>query len=55
MLEVIRREFPNLQILLGGQALTMLSGESLQRLGHIIVLSDLYVLEKYIDTINANH
>jgi methanogenic corrinoid protein MtbC1 len=55
MLEVIRREFPNLQILLGGQALTRLSGEALQRLGHIIILSDLYMLEKYIDTINANH
>ncbi len=55
MLDVIKTEYPNLQIILGGQAISKLSGEALQRLENVIILSDLYMLEKYIDTINANH
>ncbi|MFA9390387.1 MAG: B12-binding domain-containing protein [Prolixibacteraceae bacterium] len=54
MLENIKAEFPNLQIILGGQAINQLKGEALSRLENTIILSDLYVLEKYIKTINNN-
>lgn len=54
MMEILRTEFPELQIILGGQALKHLSSEDLLRFGNVILLSDLYVLEKYIDTINSN-
>lgn len=54
MLEQLRNEFPALQIIIGGQAFSRASEESLSRLGNVVLLSDLYLLENYIETINAN-
>lgn len=53
MLEILRSEFPNLQIILGGQAFSRTSDETILRLGNVLFLPDLYLLEKYIETINA--
>jgi MerR family transcriptional regulator, light-induced transcriptional regulator len=55
MLESLRIEFPGLQLLLGGQAFGHLSPDSLKEFGNIIIIKDLYLLEKFISTINANH
>lgn len=54
MLEMLRSEFPDLQIILGGQAFSRTSEDTLSCLGNVVLLSDLYLLEKYIDSINAN-
>lgn len=54
MLEILRIEFPDLHIILGGQAFSRASEDTLSRLGNLVLLSDLYLLEKYIDSINAN-
>ena len=54
MMESLRSEFPDLQIILGGQAFIHVSDKSLIRLGNVIVLPDLYLLEKFIETININ-
>ena len=54
MLEDLRAEFPDLQIILGGQAFNRASAKAILRLGNVLFLPDLYVLEKYIETINAN-
>ena len=54
MLETLRREFPNLQLILGGQAFSRVSDEALLRLGDVVILSDLYILEKYINVLNSN-
>ncbi len=54
MLELLRNEFPDLQIIVGGQAFSRASDQALQRLGNVVLLSDLYLLEKYIETINTN-
>jgi len=53
MLEILRNEFPNLQIILGGQAISRLANEALTRLENVIILPDLYMLEKFIDAINT--
>lgn len=54
MLKLFRSEFPDLQIIIGGQALSRVSDEAMLLLGNVVLLSDLYLLEKYIETINAN-
>ena len=54
MLELLRVEFSGLQIIIGGQAFSRVSEEALQRLGNVVFLSDLYLLEKYIDVLNSN-
>jgi len=54
MLEILRSEFPDLQIIVGGQAFSRTSDEAILRLGNVLFLPDLYVLEKYIETLNAN-
>ena len=54
MLELLRNEFPDLQIIIGGQAFSRVSDEALLRLGNVVLLSDLYLLEKYIETIDTN-
>lgn len=54
MLELLRSEFPDLQIIIGGQAFSRITNESLLRLGNVLLFSDLYLLEKYIETINTN-
>lgn len=55
MLEIVRAKFPDLQIIVGGQAFTRITDDVFQRLGNVVLLTDLYLLEKYIDSINANH
>ena len=54
MLEIIRAKFPDLQIIVGGQAFARITEDVFQRLGNVVLLTDLYLLEKYIDSINAN-
>jgi methanogenic corrinoid protein MtbC1 len=54
MLERIKMEFPEIQILLGGQAFKNLSSEMVNKIGNVIVLPDLYLLKKYIDLVNSN-
>ena len=54
MLEILRSKFSDLQIILGGQAFSRASEDTLSRLGNVVLLSDLYLLEKYIDSINTN-
>ena len=54
MLEIIRVHFPELKIILGGQAFVHVTGEALERLGNVIIFTDLYLLEKYIDVLNSN-
>jgi methanogenic corrinoid protein MtbC1 len=54
MLESLRKEFPELPIILGGMAFTHISGEALNRLENIVIMKDLYELSNYIDSLNAN-
>jgi len=54
MLELLRSEFPDLQIIIGGQAFSRVSDEALLRLGNVVLLPDLYLLEKYIESIYTN-
>jgi methanogenic corrinoid protein MtbC1 len=54
MLEELRRTFPDLQIILGGQAFSHLSPEARMSLGSVEIITDLYSLEKYIDALNPN-
>ncbi|MBN2806555.1 MAG: cobalamin-dependent protein [Prolixibacteraceae bacterium] len=48
----VREHFPAIEILVGGQAFKQLSSETIQTLGKVLYISDLYILEKFIDTIN---
>lgn len=54
MLDILRTEFPDLQIIIGGQAFSRASEAALSRLGNVVLLTDLYLLEKYIDSLNTN-
>ena len=54
MLETVRKEFPELQIIIGGQAFKHVSGELIVRLGNAILLTDLYLLGKFIETYNKH-
>jgi len=54
MLESIRKEFPELQIILGGQAFNHVSKEALTRFGNIQIFNDLYLLVNFIESLNAN-
>lgn len=49
MLHVIRKEFPELKIILGGQAFLHISPEAKLQLGQAEIINDLYSLGKYID------
>lgn len=53
MLQVIRDEFSDLQIIIGGQAFRSISEETLSKLGNVMVFTDLYLLEKYIEANNS--
>jgi methanogenic corrinoid protein MtbC1 len=52
MMRSLQIEFPNLQIIIGGQAFTRVSHDALLRLGNVVLLPDLYLLEKFIDSLN---
>ena len=54
MLETVRTEFPELQIIIGGQAFKHVSGELIERLGNVILLTDLYLLGNFIETCNKH-
>jgi methanogenic corrinoid protein MtbC1 len=52
MMRSLQIEFPNLQIIIGGQAFTRVSHDALLRLGNVVLLPDLYLLEKFVDSLN---
>ncbi|MHC1781087.1 MAG: B12-binding domain-containing protein [Bacteroidales bacterium] len=52
MVEIIRREFPELQLIVGGQAFSKVNSQDVAQLGGVLKFNDLYMLEKYIDAIN---
>ncbi|KAF0129198.1 MAG: cobalamin B12-binding domain-containing protein [Bacteroidetes bacterium] len=53
MLELVRSDFSGLQIIVGGQAFSRVSNDAMQKLGNVVLLPDLYLLEKYIETLNT--
>ena len=52
MLDILQKEFPGLQIVIGGQAFNHVSADMTDRMGNVIVLTDLYILDKFIQTYN---
>jgi MerR family transcriptional regulator, light-induced transcriptional regulator len=52
MVKTIKREFPELQIIIGGQAFSHITSEETKYLENILIFNDLYLLERYIDAIN---
>jgi methanogenic corrinoid protein MtbC1 len=52
MLNRIRTEFPELTIIVGGQAFSRVPADTLYKTGNVILLSDLYLLKKYIELLN---
>ena len=53
MLTKLRGEFPELQIIIGGQAFKHLSTEMISKTGNVVVMTDLYLLEKFINVLNS--
>ena len=53
LLETIREVFPDLQIIVGGQAFRHVSPEIAARLGNTLVFADLHLLGKYIQILNS--
>ena len=53
MLNKLREEFPDLQIIIGGQAFKHLSAEMISKVGNVVILTDLYLLEKFIKVLNS--
>ena len=54
MLGILRKEFPELQIIIGGQGFKHVSGEIIEKLGNVTLLTDLYLLGKFIETYNKH-
>lgn len=54
MLNKLREEFPELHIIIGGQAFKHVSAELISKVGNVVILTDLYLLEKYIKVLNPN-
>ncbi len=55
MLNALKTEFPNLQLIVGGQAFSRAEKSSLHGLENVVLLSDLYLLDKYIKVLNNNY
>ena len=55
ILEILRKKFPDIQILIGGQAFNLVPTKMLEDLGNVILLPNLYLLEKFIQSLNTNH
>lgn len=55
LLETLRPEFPDLQIIAGGQAFRHITPEITARLSNILIFPDLYLLEKYILFLNSKN
>jgi len=53
MLNKLRGEFPELQIIIGGQAFKHVSAELISKVGNVVILTDLYLLEKFINVLNS--
>ena len=53
MLKKLREEFPDLQIIIGGQAFKHFSTEMISKVGNVVILTDLYLLEKFIKVLNS--
>ncbi len=53
LLKNFHDEFPDLQIIAGGQAFRHITPEITARLGNILLFPDLYLLEKYIQILNS--
>ena len=53
MIDVLRKEFPNLKILIGGQAFVHTKESSLKGIDNVIYFSDLYKLDNYLKTIET--
>lgn len=54
-LELITNDFPELLIIVGGQAFNHIEKTNFEKKDKIIYLSDLYILEKYIKSMNYNY
>lgn len=55
MLKDLRQAFPDLVILIGGQAFSRVSKNQIDQLENIIHISDLYALDKLINAWNVQH
>jgi len=55
LLKQINIEFPDLQIIVGGQAFSRDIEKSLIEKGNVITLSNLYMLDNYIKALNTNN
>lgn len=50
MIDVLKKEFPNLNIFVGGQAFAYKSEDNLKKIDGVIYISDLYELDNYLKT-----
>jgi methanogenic corrinoid protein MtbC1 len=55
LLKTLRTEFHTLQFIVGGQAFNHTKNCSIIDVENVVLLSDLYLLEKYIKVLNTNH
>lgn len=55
MLNQLRNEFPSLSIIIGGQAFAQLTSNNFAAMENVVLLPDLYILEKFIDKLNNTH
>jgi len=53
MINQLRDEFPDLQIIIGGQAFKHVSIEKVSNIRNVVMLNDLYLLEKFIHFLNS--
>ena len=53
MLNQLKEQFPELQIIIGGQAFKHLSKEMISKVGNVVIMTDLYLLEKFIEVLNS--
>jgi len=52
MLNRIQNEFPELTIIVGGQAFSRIPADTVSKIGNVILLADLYLLKKFIELLN---
>jgi len=55
LLDLLREEFPDLMIILGGQALQQSTQQDFNNYSNLLLFTDLYVLEQFIKSLNNNH
>jgi len=54
LIEGIKSEFPNVVILVGGQAFKHLTPQNIKQLGNVTHITDLYFLDRFLKSINTN-